>query len=248
MIRSTGVPFFVLMALAISFLGSGAARAQDQAVIDKLVEMNKMAIDDFDTLEFDLAKRKLLDALVAGKKAGLDNHPVMARTYVHLGAVYITGIKDRQKGLQSFVRALEIDPSIRIEKAMSSPELEEVFAEASKRVKSRANVVAPPPEAAAASPSPPPPPPPPKPVRRAPVTVGSAPATSPPVAPPKASDDESGEPDLPVHVEALDCPTPDEEPPDKAIKLRCAAASNLNLAKVFLLYRLPGSEDFRSVR
>jgi len=42
------------------------------------------------------------------KKAGLDNHPVMARTYVHLGCVYVTGLKDRQKGLQSFARAIEI--------------------------------------------------------------------------------------------------------------------------------------------
>ncbi len=64
--------------------------------------MNKKALDDYDTLDWDAAKRILLDALVAGKKAGLDNHPVMGRTYIHLGAVYITGFKDRQKGMQSF--------------------------------------------------------------------------------------------------------------------------------------------------
>ena len=36
------------------------------------------------------------------QKAGLDTHPVMARTYVHLGAVYISGFKNREKGLASF--------------------------------------------------------------------------------------------------------------------------------------------------
>ena len=61
------------------------------------------------------------------------------------------------------------------------------------------------------------------------------------------SGDESGEPDLPLHINALDCPTPDEVPPDKPVKLRCAAAPNLGLAKVLLLYRLPNSEDFGSV-
>jgi hypothetical protein len=258
MIRGKGVPLFVLVALcvAVPFLNSGVARAQDQAVVDKLVDMNKRAIDDYDTLEFDSAKRKLLDALVTGKKAGLDAHPVMARTYVHLGAVYIVGMKDHGKGLQSFVRALEIDPTIRIEKSMSAPDLEDVFAEATKRVRPRAGAVAaaPPPEVAAApppeaAPPPAPPPPPPKPKRRAPIMEdATAPAAAPPPPPrPRASDDDSGEPDLPVHIDALDCPTPDETPPDKSVKLRCAAANNLGLAKVFLLYRLPGSEDYGTV-
>jgi hypothetical protein len=59
--------------------------------------------------------------------------------------------------------------------------------------------------------------------------------------------DGENEPDLPVHVNALDCPTPDEVPPDKSVKLRCAAANNLGLAKVVLLYRMPGSEEFGTV-
>jgi hypothetical protein len=249
------------LAVATTFLVSGAARAQavDQAAVDKLIGMNKRALDDFDTLEFDSAKRTLLEALVAGKKAGLETHPIMARTYVHLGAVYITGLKDRQKGVQSFVRAIEIDPTIRISKAMSAPELEEAFADALKQAKPRAAapVAAPPP------PPPPPvetPPPPPPPKKRAPVMEDESAAPPPkkraPVMedesapPPRAKvsgDEDSGEPDLPVHINALDCPTPDEVPPDKSVKLRCAAAANLNLARVVLMYRMPGSEEFGSV-
>ena len=80
----------VAAAALISFHAADAA-AQDKAAIDKLVQMNKKALEDYDTLEWDAAKRALLEALVAGKKAGLDNHPIMARTYVHLGAVYIIG-------------------------------------------------------------------------------------------------------------------------------------------------------------
>ena len=99
---------------------AGQAVAQDQAAIDKLVQMNKKALDDYDTLEWESAKKTLLDALVAGKKAGLDNHPVMARTYVHLGAVYITGFKNRDKAIQSFNRALEIDPGIQLSKGIAT--------------------------------------------------------------------------------------------------------------------------------
>ena len=116
-----------VLSVATTFLFSSPARAQDQsgqanqALVDKIVQMNKRALDDYDTLEWDSAKRTLLEALVAGKKAGLDNHPVMARTYVHLGCVYVTGVKDRQKGVQSFIRALEIDPSVRIERTMTDP-------------------------------------------------------------------------------------------------------------------------------
>jgi hypothetical protein len=247
------------LGVALSFLFSRAARGQDdagaqpaaQAIIDKIVQMNKKALDDYDTLEWDSAKRTLLEALVAGKKGGLDGHPVMARTYLHLGCVYITGLKDRQKGVQSFVRAIEIDPAIKIEQMMTDPELEAAFAEATKRVKPRPDAGVP-----AAAP-PPPPPAPPKskgpvmedesarsaPKRRGPVME----STTPPLAPGAVWSDQPGEPDLPAHINALDCPTPDEVPPDKAVRLRCAAADNLGVAKLFLMYRLPASEEFGSV-
>jgi hypothetical protein len=147
------------------------------------------------------------------------------------------------------VRAIEIDPTIKISRGMTDSDLEEAFAAASKQAKPRAGaaspVAAPPPEA----PPPRTPPPsedtsakPPSPKRHGPVMESDAP----PALRYKA-DNGSGEPDLPIRINALDCPTPDEVPPDKAVKLRCAAASNLGLATVFLMYRLPGSEEFGSV-
>src|SRR5262249_28916883 len=161
---------------------------------------NKKALDDYDTLEWDSAKRTLLEALVAGKKAGLDTHPVMARTYVHLGCVYITDLKDRQKGLQSFARAIEIDPTIRIERTMSDSDLEEAVAEAAKQARPLGG-------AAAAVPPPPPPPEAPPPKKKGPVMEDeSAPKKKGPImegeAPPAAltykatMGDGENEPDL----------------------------------------------------
>src|SRR5580692_8259840 len=136
MIRSSHIALVsVSLAFGVLALSASTAFAQDQAAVDKLVQMNKRALDDYDTLDWDAAKRILLDALVAGKKAGLDNHPVMGRTYIHLGAVYITGFKDRQKGMQSFSRALEIDPTIQLSKGIETSEVTAAFAEAQRNAR-----------------------------------------------------------------------------------------------------------------
>jgi hypothetical protein len=121
----------VLVGLAAAVVAAPAvARAQNSPAVDKLIQMNKKALEDYEAADWETAKRGLLQALVFAKKSALDTHPMMARTYIHLGAVYIVGFKDRQKGLQSFGRALEIDANIHLAKSMSTPELEAAFDEA----------------------------------------------------------------------------------------------------------------------
>jgi hypothetical protein len=235
MIRSKILLLSLGLLVALFALGPGRALAQDQAAIDKLINMNKRALEDLDTLEWDSAKRTLLEALVAGKKAGLENHPIMARTYVHLGAVYILGFKDRQKGTQSFVRALEIDPGIKLSRNMATPDLDDAFADAARQAARRGG-------SGASSAAPPPP----SPRRRGPIMMDTD-ADAAPRRPTSASEGESGEPDLPLRVVALDCPNRDEAPPDHSVTLRCAVAANLPVAKVFLLYREPGGEGFSAL-
>ena len=64
----------VLIAFAVAclaMLAAGTASAQDQqAAVEKLVQMNKKALDDYDTLEWDAAKRTLLDALIDRQEGG----------------------------------------------------------------------------------------------------------------------------------------------------------------------------------
>lgn len=231
--------------LSISLVCAGAvvlparrACAQDQAAVDKLVQMNKKALGDYDTLEWDSAKRTLLDALVAGKKAGLDNHPVMARTYIHLAAVYLTGFKDRAKAMQSFARALEIDPTIQLSKGVEGGEVNAAFAEAQRKAGGGGSA------GGGDSASPPSS----KRRRKGPIMEGDTP---PEHARRRSSsdddDDDGGEPDLPAHISALDCPTPDEAIIDKPMILRCAVAPSLPVASVYLLYRAPGKEDYTEV-
>jgi hypothetical protein len=239
MIRSH---YIALVSLSLACAGavvlpSGRALAEDQAAVDKLVQLNKKALEDYDTLEWDSAKKRLLDALVAGKKAGLDNHPVMARTYVHLGAVYLTGFKDRAKAMQSFARALEIDPTIQLSKGIETADVTAAFAEAQRKAGGGGDNAG---DDNAPAPS--------KRKRRGPVMEGdAAPAEHARRRPSSDEDDDGGEPDLPARIAALDCPTPDEAIIDKPLVLRCAVAANLPVASVFLLYRAPGKEDYTEV-
>ena len=237
MIRSRLGPTTFAIALALTVF-AGRAVAQDQAAIEKLVQMNKKALDDYDTLEWDAAKKTLLDALVAGKKAGLDNHPVMARTYVHLGAVYITGFKNRDKAIQSFTRALEIDPSIQLSKGIATREVSDAFNEAKGARGGGGGPSAGGGEAPAKK-------------RRGPVMDSGGEEGEPPPkkkkAPVKSStsdDDESEERDLPVKITALDCDNEDEAIIDKPATLRCAVKPTLGVAKVFLMYQEPGKEEY----
>ena len=69
--------------------------------------------------EFDAIPRDgLLEAILVGKRAGLGSHQMMARTYLHLGAVYITGFGDRDKGLRQFENAVKIRPGIQLTSAL----------------------------------------------------------------------------------------------------------------------------------
>jgi hypothetical protein len=219
-------------------LPARSAKAQDQAAVDKLVQMNKKALDDYDTLDWDAAKRILLDALVAGKKAGLDNHPVMGRTYIHLGAIYITGFKDKQKGMQSFARALEIDPTIQLSKGIETAEVTAAFAEAQRNARGGSASSGGGDDSQA--------PPPPKKKRRGPIMEGDAAASDQP-KPKRRRSSGDEEPDLPARIGALDCPEPDEAIIDKPLTVRCALNASLPVASVYLMYRAPDKEDFNEV-
>jgi hypothetical protein len=123
------------------FLVGGTARA-DQDADKQIQRMNKRAMADYDNLEFELARKTLMDAVSLLRQAGIDETPTAARTFQNLGIVYVAGFKDRNRGLQQFVWALKIDPNLKLDPAVASPELEEVWNAARKQ----AGVQKPPPE------------------------------------------------------------------------------------------------------
>jgi hypothetical protein len=115
---------------AIAFVlmgGAAAARAEDTATLDKMVQMNRKALDQLKVGQKESARDGLLEAILVGKRAGLSSHQMMARTYLHLGAVYVTGFGDREKAMRQFEAAVKIKPGIQLTPAVLSPTVQEVF-------------------------------------------------------------------------------------------------------------------------
>jgi hypothetical protein len=107
-----------------------AAPAGDPAAVAKVTELNKKALAAYSQQDYDTAKDLLKQALQACADAGLDQHPITARTHIHFGAVAIVGFKQRDAGIKQFKKALEIQPDIKLTKSIVTPELQDAFEEA----------------------------------------------------------------------------------------------------------------------
>ncbi len=128
--RSPGLSLF-LGALVICGLVAQARPAHaadpDPAVLDNIVNLNRKALDEYQNLNFDEARKLLKNALDAAKDAGLDSHPATARTYVHLGVVVFAGFKQKDEAIKLFRKAVEIQPDIKLDRSLATPEIQEVF-------------------------------------------------------------------------------------------------------------------------
>src|SRR6185436_3001684 len=119
----------VAVGLVFCLLQNGAS-AQPADATEKITQLNREALAAVDKREFEKARELLKRALDLCKSAGLEQHPVAARTHVHMGVIIIQGFKNPELGKKQFAMALAIDPSIGITKSLSTPDLEEAFAEA----------------------------------------------------------------------------------------------------------------------
>src|SRR3954454_3528872 len=124
--------FPLALVALVAFAPGEEARAQDQSAIQKMIDLNRQALAAFGTKDFEGAKSALMDAVVLGKEAGLTNDKMMARTYLHLGVLYVDGLKDRPKGLRYLALALRIRPDIPMTPSLASPTVTAAFDEARK--------------------------------------------------------------------------------------------------------------------
>jgi len=118
----------IVLSLVPSF-GAGLAQAQNDdnnPAIEKITALNKKALDAYNDLEFEEARKLLKQALDMCSSAGLDKHPVSARTHIHMGVVLIAA-KQQDLGIKQFKKALEIEPEIQVTKALANPEILEAF-------------------------------------------------------------------------------------------------------------------------
>jgi outer membrane protein W len=214
----------------------------------QMIALNQKAIALIRGRKFSAAKDTLLEALVVAKDAKLGNSEMMARTYVHLAAVFVTGEKNRDKGVSQFMLALKIDPNISITPQLETPALKSAYLLARKQMTSSSG------SASTSASSPP---------------AGSAEHTPAATAPnqgdaaPSPEDEATtvtkhgrgghkvavvvSDPDLPAKVPSpLYCPLPFEIPPGEDLIVRCVTQKQQKKATAVVYYRPEGgkSDDF----
>lgn len=127
--RGLRIGFGIFVTLVLLVLAGGSAQAQNDdnnPAIEKITQLNKKALDAYNDLEFEEARKLLKQALDMCTSAGLEKHPVAARTHIHMGVVLIAA-KQQDLGVKQFKKALEIEPEIQVTKALANPEILEAF-------------------------------------------------------------------------------------------------------------------------
>lgn len=123
--------FAVVVGLvAVARIASAAPPPGDPAAVAKVTNLNRKALEAFGKQDFEGAKELLRQALDICSSAGLDQHPIAARTHIHFGVIAIAGFKQHDVGIKHFRKAIEIEPDIKLTKSLVTPELQDAFEEA----------------------------------------------------------------------------------------------------------------------
>jgi hypothetical protein len=109
----------LLCVIAAFVLAGGVAHADPKRDIEN---QTKAAMESYDNMDYDAAKKTLTSAISAAKKAKLDRDPLLAKIHLYLGiANHAAGEADAAKA--AFVAAVRIQRTIQIDAAYKSPEL-----------------------------------------------------------------------------------------------------------------------------
>jgi hypothetical protein len=124
--------------LCCLLVGGGVAHADAKGDIEKKI---KAAMESYDMMDYDAAKKSLNQALAAAKKSKLDKDAVAARAYLDLGIVAFVN-NDPDAAKLSFLSAVQIQPKIQIDPAYKSADMAKLLEEARKEAKGGGEEVA----------------------------------------------------------------------------------------------------------
>jgi len=115
---------------ALASAASPARAANPAATVARVVELNREGVAFYERAEFEAARASFEQALALCEGAGLDRHPVAARTHVHLGILAVGGFGKKEVARREFSAALAIVPDIALTPGIASPEVQAVFDQA----------------------------------------------------------------------------------------------------------------------
>lgn len=111
--------------LAVSLVGAGARAEPADDAAKKLA--TEAIVVDYLATDFAKAKAKLDKALAMCSKEGACSAPVLAQIHRELGVVYVAGLGNPVEGKKHFSSALTIDPTITLDKDLTTREIQAAF-------------------------------------------------------------------------------------------------------------------------
>jgi hypothetical protein len=94
---------------------------------EEVAEHTRKAMEHFDTLDYELAKKLLLEAVVVAKRNRLTKSKALGETYVYLGIVYFAGFGDVESAKLAFMDAVSIDPDATLDDAYRTTEMQDLL-------------------------------------------------------------------------------------------------------------------------
>ncbi|RMH40375.1 MAG: hypothetical protein D6689_13875, partial [Deltaproteobacteria bacterium] len=119
-----------MVCAVVGALAAPAVARADSRAVKAIERKNREAMENYDLLDYEAAKKGLTEALALAKRSKLDRHKVVAQTHMFLGIVEFSGFGDRDAALVQFIDAVSIDPTIEIPTAYRSQEVDALLAEA----------------------------------------------------------------------------------------------------------------------
>lgn len=108
----------LLAAWLIAWAGPAAAGPRQD--VEKRLSA---AMESYDLLEYETAKKLLLSALDLVKDGRLEGDAITAKVHLSLGIVYFAGLQDKAAARRSFIEAVTIDPEIALPAAYKTPDM-----------------------------------------------------------------------------------------------------------------------------
>ena len=232
---------FIFLSSLISYSPKVFADTCPPNIFRKIKKLHKLAMEDYDQMEFTSARKTMEDAISIARRESCDNTLEYANILVDLGIMYITDPDnpDESRGRLSFKRAIRINPCAKINPDLATPKLNRIL----KSVKKRNHVVCKPgfkvgntatsstsssstsTHASTSSSS----------------SSQSANTTETPVKREIEEEDNGPEPSVIEHE------PPDEAPQLSPLTIRCRVPKKGGIKKVVLYYRKPGEEAYTAI-
>lgn len=127
---SMGLAAAAIAGLVLSTGGMSRVAQADPATEKTIKAKAREAMENYDLMEYEDAKRLLNEAISLSKRKRLGDNPLVAHLYLHLGIVLFSGFQDVEGARVAFIDAVSINPKIQVNPAYRTGELEKLVEEA----------------------------------------------------------------------------------------------------------------------